>query len=279
MQVTWAQGRPEGIKTSDSSLTKLEIERFKRIYSYYMDKYHQKYYEVYSKRSDMLSSLLSFYFKNESGIDYSLMKTFDAIDEQVAKNFVLTLPDMSKFSLFDQMSLISHNYKSLFGILYIAFPTYGSMYNYIEEFINYGRERRGQYEFDTVLEKIENLSIGKSVAGSKNDTLPMTSNQELQREWNEVTKKNTSWAMDPQTGELDPVLLCLMMLIVFYQPNGVNLEDRDRVTSVHEKHVWLLDRYLRTRFGRVKALAKLHSLLMLIGEADKLYGIYAKAHL
>ncbi len=244
-----------------------------------MKNYHAKYYQFYSKRTDIFHGLMSLAFKTQTEVDYSLLKVIDNIDEQVAKNFAWSLPDMDKLSIFDKMSLLSYNYRMIFGLWYLASSSYGDLQFYLKSFIQYGQERKGQEDIDNVLSKLETMSLNEVPTKYADEIMPITPIQHLQNQWSSLAKKNRVLLLDSETGRLDMVLFTLIMLIVIYFPDRVNLEDKDKVVEIYEKHVWLLDRYLRTRFGREKAVSMLHQLLMIISYSESLYEIFAKAHL
>lgn len=282
MIVNWAKGEDQSVvkrQKISCTLTKQEVDQFQRLFSNLMENYHAKYYQLYSKKSDIFQGLMKFAFKTTTNVNYSLLVEVDKIDEQVAKNFAWNLPDMDKLTIFDRMSLLSYNYRLIFGLWYLAGSSYGDLQYFFKNFVQYGQERKGQEDIDNVLEKLEAMTLDEIPTKYADEIMPITPIEHLQNQWHALAKKTRARLLDSETGHLNTVLFTLLMLIVIYFPERVNLENKEKVVEIYEKHVWLLDRYLRTKFGREKAVSMLHQMLMIISYAESLYDIFAKAHL
>ena len=230
-------------------------------------------------KTELFSSVLSQIFSPASeGLSARAGDAIEHVDEVAWKTFFFSLPQLSKLSLYDKMTLVTGTYPAVYLISCALCADRRQLAAYFwalamflkkqsgAEKLN-GARRRALDTLDQFVERdfASDPNESNFYANSAMTKLGPEMEGDFRREILDHSlvfrsAENQEWTRKRFT-LMDPVLTILCLLVVATDVGVLPLQQREVVQEVQEKHAWLLMRYLKTSYPK-EANGKFHRLIM-----------------
>ncbi|TRY61377.1 hypothetical protein TCAL_08433 [Tigriopus californicus] len=256
------------VKTANLSqtFTEHEVDKALSIYKNLLSFGYRSYYQLFSKNEQEFMTFLR--ALNETGGSPSMIsEAFTETNKQATINYFFSIDDMASLSPFDRMTLISHNFPGIFGLLWSVYSYTPDLCKFYENFLEHGYEfRHHEPEIDKILlvfeanqllgEKPKNLSIDVTFRSH-------SATQDLIQRHDSLVHEVNSGLRESTQGSADYVIVLLLShIIMFASEFAVSLQDKPKIQATQEKYLVLLHRYLRTHY-QGRARAKLSETMMI----------------
>nr|AID52836.1 nuclear receptor [Tigriopus japonicus] len=256
------------VKTANLSqiFTEHEVDKALSIYKNLLSFGYRSYYQLFSQNEQEFMTFLRA-LNDQGGGPSMISEAFTETNKQATINYFFSIDDMASLTPFDRMTLISHNFPSIFGLLWSVYSYTPDLCTFYEEFLKHGYEFRDREpEIDKILMVFEaNQLLGKK---PKNLTIDVTfrsnsATQDLiQRHDNLVHEVNSGLRESSQSSADYIIVMLLSHIIMFATEFAVSLQDKAKIQATQEKYLVLLHRYLRTHY-QGRARAKLSETMMI----------------
>ncbi|XP_059090042.1 vitamin D3 receptor-like [Tigriopus californicus] len=200
-------------------------------------------------------------------------------EKSIFKTIALGLEEMTDLDLQDRETLVQKNSTAFFALIMSIYFNPGDFGRHLEEILmalDIALQSNDNPALTTAMETLEVIKMS-NFQGLSFDTFYSNcpnKNVNLSKAQKNLMGKIQSALREIPNQPIDTIITCIVILnLIFASDGSSNLKDSKKVERIQNNQVFMLHRYLRSKFGD-KARAKMGKLVMLMSYTQEAYSLH-----
>ncbi|TRY68800.1 hypothetical protein TCAL_04674 [Tigriopus californicus] len=219
------------------------------------------------------------YAKLTDGLMIKFIHFLEEKEKSIFKTIALGLEEMTDLDLQDRETLVQKNSTAFFALIMSIYFNPGDFGRHLEEILmalDIALQSNDNPALTTAMETLEVIKMS-NFQGLSFDTFYSNcpnKNVNLSKAQKNLMGKIQSALREIPNQPIDTIITCIVILnLIFASDGSSNLKDSKKVERIQNNQVFMLHRYLRSKFGD-KARAKMGKLVMLMSYTQEAYSLH-----